>query len=326
MWGNPLGWIISAGLSLALSFLLYIGAMPPKPTPPINAPVLDVARKPIALPVAPDTVVRLGAKPGDAGSLYRKAIEEYQANSDTYAKFSERPTSVSAKQLVVTDLILQARDLKDCTLFQNKLTEAINYDNAEPSLDAIQNAGSICCRLALLNINNKYQGHKPDLALKLWEAAFVLGVHLYDERVSWLEMVDGHGLMAEAAGGLKKYYTEVKKDPKQVAAIDAFVSAEDAYQSSMNDAFKIIGGVDENYCGRYAGDIYAIAVNDKADPMFRVECIKHIGRYRYNSNSIGDQMAANRTLIKLLDDAKATVKAAATAAHDLTIEKFHTFG
>ena len=102
----------------------------------------------------------------------------------------------------------------------------------------------------------------------------------------------------------------------------------------MVKAFTLIGGVDENSVGQYAGDIFAIAAAKPgtpyaaADSMWRVEAIKHVGKYRFNALTNGDQLAARKVLSKMATDSTLSgpVKAAATAAHELTEEKYHAFG
>ncbi len=327
MWGNTTGWLISAALGALMSWLLYVVAMPPSPTAPTNAAIMMVAQKKVTLPVPADTVAKPGNGDGDAGSFYRKAIDDYQLTRRTYENFKTRPTSVPVKDLTALDDILKARDCQNCNLFLSKPSDIINYESDQPALDALFDVGNICCTLGKLYTNEKFNKKtQPDKARQLWEAAFILGVNMYNERLTWAELVDGHGLMAAAGENLRKYYTDIKKDPARADAIQAFLDAESSYQQKLNDAFKIIGGVDEGFSGPYAGDIFAIANNEAADRMWRVEAIKHIGRYRFNSATMGDQLTSRKVVTKLLDDPNPVIKAAANAAHDLTVEKYHTFG
>ena len=210
-------------------------------------------------------------------------------------------------------------------MFSNDLSKVINYDNRHPAFEDLQDAGEICCSIGKLNLNDKYGTVNPEHAVQLWDAAFELGRHMYEERLCWDEQFRGHGVMQTAAINLRDYY-EGKKDPRS-ETIAKFIGDENDYQLKITEAFKIIGSIDEGYAGKYAGDILAIASGDKkglysaADPMFRVEALKHVGHYIYNSRSKGDQLASHKILARMIDDASLppNVRTAANAAHDLHV-------
>jgi hypothetical protein len=332
MWGNLTGWIASLAVAAVLGGLLFYVAAPPSPTEPTNSKKLAVATKEIVLPISPDVVVTPGTKSCDAGEKYRKAIKDYQLTSDTYERFNKGgQMKIKEKDLSAIGDILAARDCKECNLFRTDPTKLVNYENTEPPVEALQDAGNIACTFGKLYTNEKYNPKlDPAKAFKLWEAAFVLGRHLYEERVAWSELVAGHGLMQTAGIDLHEYYLTYAKPPDKAKAakIQEFLDAEGSYALKLTEAFQIVGTIDENYGGKYAGDIFQIARSATADPMFRVEAIKHIGHYRFNAQTMGDQMGARKVLRKLVDDANlpANVKAAANAAHDLTIEKHRMVG
>jgi hypothetical protein len=57
--------------------------------------------------------------------------------------------------------------------------------------------------------------------------------------------------------------------------------------------------------------------------MWRVEAILKLGRYRFNAGRIGDQRNAIKTIKDLLThDPDPVIRAAAQAAHDLTLEQY----
>ncbi|HWE02588.1 MAG TPA: hypothetical protein VG326_09285 [Tepidisphaeraceae bacterium] len=335
MFGNTTGWIISAVVGLLMTILLSMVVLPPTPTPPTYAAVFNVVQKPLAIPIDPSTVVPRGTEEGNAGALYRKAIADYELNPTPYDTFQEHIMKIDVKSLTAINYVLKARDCKTGSLFVAKPSDLINYDNAEPGLDAIDTVGKLCCTVGKLYINEKYNPKtRPQEALKLWEAAFVLGQHLYEERLTWDELGRGLGLMQTAAIDLQLYYTDIAKDPSKADGIQSFMNAEADYQGKLIAAVQLIEGVEESKVGQYAGDIFAIAAAKpgaaygSADPMWRVEAIKHVGKYRFNAQTNGDQLAARKVLSKMVEDPTLSppVKAAATAAHDLTIEKYHAFG
>lgn len=328
MWGNTTGWIIAAVIGAGMGFLLWLVASPPTPSLPTNATVFVVANKPISLPVPANTVVTEGTKDCNAGDLYLQAIADYDKKPLMYERFlGGAADKITQQQMPAVDMILKARDCKDFTLFSRNPSQILNYDNTEPPLDDLHKLGTICVNLGLIaNLKKPPQGPQ---AVRLWEAAFVLGRHLYEERITFTELGEGHGLMQTAAINLQRYYVD-RKDNTRAATIKNFLDEELAYQAKLNEAWKIIGGVDESYAGPYAGDIYVVALNSNADPMFRVEALKHIGHYRYNvrADKKGDQLRVRKVLGKMSDDASLppSVKEAVKAAKNLTLEKHNMVG
>ncbi|MDB5173132.1 MAG: hypothetical protein JWN51_1905 [Phycisphaerales bacterium] len=326
MWGNRNGWLISVAIVAVMGFLLYVVARPPAPTPPSGAAVISVAQKPIALPVSPASVLAPGTEDCDAATLYREAIKKYESDPRPYERFHGRGgvQKVTREEMpAIEDVVKATHCGKKFSLFAAKPGELVNYDNDEPSLYAINDIGNIACTVGRLNFLDK----KYDDAKKLWEAAFALGVRLHGERVSWAEMADGHGLMQTAATNLRDLAQE-QGDRERRDTVETFMSGEGQYQTKLTEAFKIIGAIDEGYAGPYAGDIFAIAGNPKADPMWRVEAFKHIGHYKYNARSKGDQLTAKKVLATAGMDPSLdpSVKTAALAAHDLTPEKHNMVG
>ena len=326
MWGNKSGWLISVAIAAAMGFILYVVARPPAPTPPTGAAVVSVAQKPITLPVSPASVLAPGTEDCDAGALYRQAIQKYLNDPHPYERFNNRggATKVKREEMPAIEDVVKATNCgKKFALFASKPGELVNYDNDEPSLFAIADVGDIACTVGLLC---KHDG-KLDEAKKLWEAAFQLGERLYGERVSWKELEKGHALMQTAAKNLMDLAQD-QGDRERRDTVENFMHAEGQYQIKLTDAYKIIGSPIEEYAGPYAGDIFAIAGNPQADRMWRVEAYKHIGHYKYNSKTKGDQLAAKKTLATVALDPPSdlAVKAAALAAHDLTIEKHNMVG
>jgi hypothetical protein len=346
MWGNRLGWMISGGIAVLWILALWKAALPPAPTDPINAPVLAVALKPIALPVPADTVAAPGTADGDAGKIYRDAIKEVAASRSAYERFHDEswtevthtPAKLAEleKKLKAVALILKARECKSGPIFGSNPTQLINYSNAEESLDDLRVAGETCTKLGTFYGLGEHRN--PEKSFKLFEAAFLLGMQLYNERLTDRELQAGHTVLAEAAGWLGLYYKNDKKDPSRGSAIRGFVEAEREYTNKLAEAWHVLNYFDEEKpagpqkqqrpMSEYAGDIFKIAQSSEADPMFRVEALLHMGRYQYNCLTRGDQIYARKLLKKMADDSSlpGPVKAAATMARDLTEEDFYKLG
>src|SRR5258708_29779502 len=87
------------------------------------------------------------------------------------------------------------------TLFSRPAGELINYDNAHPSLENLVHVAEVTNRAGLLlKVDQKY-----DEARKYFEAVFVLGNRLYEERVCWAEFVAGLGQMEAAPRRLEGF-------------------------------------------------------------------------------------------------------------------------
>ncbi|HET6250706.1 MAG TPA: hypothetical protein VFE47_23660 [Tepidisphaeraceae bacterium] len=333
MWGNTVGWVISGILGLGLSFMLYMVASPPSRTDPTGSAKFAIAYKPLALPAGADAAAAPGTKDCDAGEFYRKAIEDYQVTARAYERFKTDRMNGSEKDMSGIAYIVEGRNCRNGTIFAKELPKIVNYDNSEPPLEALQEIGEAACTFGKLYMNDKYAAEKsggklqPEKALALWEGTFVLGRHLYDERACWAEYIVGHGLMQTAGRNLADYYKS-QNNSERADKIQTFLEDEGAQSTKMIEAFKLVGAIDENYAGVYAGDIYKIALSPTADKMFRAEALKHIGNYRFNSMTRGDQLAAKKVLKDMVEDndIPANVKAAANAAHELTIQKHNMIG
>src|SRR5437660_1381161 len=84
MWGNSLGWTISAILLAITGAGFYHLAVPPAESPPANLIPENLLRN-ITLPEGADKIVPPGKAEGDAGSLYLQAIIRYKANTAPFA-------------------------------------------------------------------------------------------------------------------------------------------------------------------------------------------------------------------------------------------------
>ena len=104
------------------------------------------------LPVpAADAVVSAGKSESDAGDLYRKAMSAYEQSASKYDKFNDQPMKVPEKDLGGIEEVLAARDSAGIArCFPKDLGKVVNYENTEPSLDALYDIGKACCTIGLL--------------------------------------------------------------------------------------------------------------------------------------------------------------------------------
>jgi hypothetical protein len=320
MFGNARGWIISLFIAIAMGMALARSAQPYRISAPTHAAEVSLAMKPIALPIAPGTIVPAN-DPCDAGDIYRAAMQAYERDPASYESFRTHPSLDRITDVPAVEQIVKATHCSLMTLFRNQPAALIDYRPEHPPLVAIRKLGDATLAIGLL-----YRMEKKDAdARKHLEAGFALGAKLFQERVTFEEMGVGIGLMRSAADAMASLATE-QGDATRAAACAGFSKQANAYSEQLIETYKIIGSIDEDYAGPYAGDLFEIAQSYQAEPMWRVEAIKHLGHFRFNSNNRGDQIGAQVVLKKLsaTTNIDPTLRVAAEAAKDLSAEQHRT--
>jgi hypothetical protein len=273
----------------------------------------------VALPDDPRKIVPAAmGEPCDAGDLYRQAIDEYEANTRQYDKYFRTPRTAQAEKPKAVDLLLQASRCSGMTLFSRTPSEVLNYSPDTPAVEAIEKVGRMANQLGLLYRLDK----KPAEARRHFEAMFVLGYHLYTERLAWSEFAAGVNLMADAARGLAKVATD-EGDGGRATALEQFATSADAYKLKQFELYKVVSTIDSGLVGRHGGDIFALA-RGSPEPMWRGEAILALGRMKYNTPNRGDQLAAARELQRWSTDPHPAIRAAASAASGLTLAQYRT--
>ena len=325
MWGNLRGWIISALMLLGTAGMLIAIGLPPRESAP--AGLIKDAFKPIQLPVSPDAVTAAGVNEGNAGDLYRQAIDEFFRNRAQYE--NGNAARVDASKLPAFALILMAADCANMHLLDANPKEAINYDNKKPWIEALSGLGQSTGDAGL-----RLRDDNPKEAEKYYRAAFNLGRNMFNERVTWEELNHGISIMRMGAEGLTKL-ADNAKDGKRVDDLVHFTTLVADYQNTLQEKVAspisnpIENPVDENGSWRggrvYAGDIFAIAKDPTVERVWRVEAILHIGRYRWNvgEGHAGNQRAGPKELDALSkspdqQNQDLVIKTAIQAAQNLT--------
>jgi hypothetical protein len=323
MWGNWQGWVISALIVLVTGGVFYRLANPEPESSPQG--LLPDAYQPIVLPKAQD-VDRLIPKPTrstDAGMLYGQAVIRFKANPKAF----DDPIHASPADLSAIDLILEAADASRMTLFELRPGELVTYNNGQPELDALRKIANAANTIGLgLTLDGKL-----DEAKKFFLAAFTLGRHLFDERVSWGELNLGLMIMSEAVRNLGRLADE----GHQGGLGDSYRKLQDEIEKyRLNLEEKVASPLTnpvESYASKYAGDIFAIAKDPSVERVWRVAAILHLGRYRWNvaDDRKGDQVWAVREL-RMLDNSldsrnrDPVILVAIQAALNLTVEQQRT--
>jgi hypothetical protein len=319
MWGNWLGWTISAVLLAVTGAGFYHLAVPPAESSPAHLIPDDLLRN-IMLPEGAEKIVPPGKHEGDAGPLYLQAIIRYRANPAPFAD----PIHAPSGSMPSIDLLRQAADMKRMTLFETRPQYLVNYNNEYPELEALNKISDAADTIGLgARLDGKY-----DDAKQLFNSVFALGRHLFDERVTWREMSAGIGMMSDASQNLAKVADD-EKDGARAAVLRHLQEELDKYRAELQDkvASPLTNPV-ESYAGKYSGDIFAIAKDASVERVWRVAAILHLGRYRWNvaDGHRGDQVWGHRALKSLdgsIDPANTdpVIRSALDAAINLTLEQ-----
>ncbi len=323
MWGNRLGWGISAAivvLFVGIGWLIIQAGTTSAPSAFSQSDPL--LHKPIALPISPSSIVTMD-KPGVAGPLYRKAIDDYKANPSKYDRPAGKPDLDAL--LPGQKALVDAAPLAQMNLFAETPQDAIGYRSAVEDLDALK---AVAKSLTLLALHNQKPGPdkkpNPDRAKKYYEAVFALGAKLFEERVSYAEMSAGLGMMTGGAQQLAQL-----EDEAGAERLKDFQKQTLAYAGQLGEINRKITMLDnplnkEAY--RYVGDVFAIAQSPKIDRVWRVESLLKIGHYKYNARHKGDQMHATPVLKQYLSDPDPALRTAATMANDLKERDYNLLG
>lgn len=337
MWGNRQGWIISAVLTVLIAWGVFeLGRVEAVGQPTSNFAALT---QPIALPVAPSTIFAPTAD-GDAGDIYWKAIDAYQADHWSYDNFlmgrrgeplgdealQKQQSQDGARRLIeqgeklpAIAFMLQAAPLKRATIFARRPAQIISY-TPTPELDAIGKLGDILGQIGMANVLLDERAK----AKEYLEAQFSLGEKLFGERLTHRELILGIGHLRSAAAGLASMARR-EGDSARVDAVQDFSrQAGKYYQDEILPLWKVVSAVDQNLISMHGGDVFALARSPKADVMWRVEAILKVGRYKYNAGNKGEQIAAGREPQQWANDMNPAIAAAAKAAQGLTLEGYRT--
>jgi hypothetical protein len=339
MFGNKVGWIISAILTAGIFAIIFFVIVPlnavasPSSGPVTMSPrvVLNLEEtpawlEPIALPVSPNTVYGGMTEEKDAAAIYRRAIDEYKANRKTYDYLftgkNNAPLTYDLKMLPAIEMLIEARTASSMKLFSAAPEAVINIDDyvTPAQIDALRVLGKAASKLGLYMSVDKIQ---PENVKALGEAAFSLGAKMYEERVRYPEIEVGNELLHEGADLI------ARADPAKKDAVKTFRDALTKYQKErVFPLYVVISSADGNVIGRTVGDMFYIARHSK-EKMWRVEAMLKLGRIKHDpgeppngANVRGAALYLKRVAANDKEDP--TVRMAAELARDLTLEQFRS--
>lgn len=305
MFGNRLGWGISAALVLVVGLALWqFIYRPGTEAQPPTAVGQNAEKFTLELSPDPRTLAPFMTEPQSAVELYKQAIAEYEAKRPVLGEPDPREL---AKAI---DLLVQASKMKGAGVFVDRPGELINYSARRPGLEALKSLGDMAFRLGREAQNAK----QPDKARQMYEAMFALGLKLYEERLTYDEMNAGWNLLAVASylgplqptAALQEQYRNFDQHLLPFST------------SKIQPPLKAIRVLEP-----YVGDMIELARN-AGDRMWRVEAALALGRCKYLAldMTLGDKVSAKRTLNALAEDQDPFLQLAAQAARDLSVEQF----
>lgn len=333
MFGNRLGWSISAVIVILTAVVLVMLSRYGQPSSPGELG-RNAASYTITMPVDPAGIARSMTESFDPAPVYQEAIAAYEANRELFDAHDRIKTTDDPRveQLrPVMELLVKAAQSRQHNVFGANPEEVINYDPDRPRVNAIRKIGKTAIYLGLLHNREK----RPDEARRLYDAVYALGAKLYHERLIWEEFDAGLELLGDASQALVRL-GEATGQPDLVSVYGTFNRHRlELYEQRVKPLHHAIKALNP-----YTADVVALALNG-GDVLWRVEATLSLGRCKWSashydvpypatpsnnatadSGHFGDQLTARKTLDQLVNDPVPRVRIAAQRARDLTVEEF----
>lgn len=321
MWGNKLGWILAGGMVILMIVAVASAyVVSSKLTEPTAFSQDEANFAAIELPRNARTLLPPQPRDADAGEVYWRAVADYQKNVNDYDRLGTTFNAERALAMEGVQAVIEAADCGKATLFDGRIEAAVGY-GTRPGVNALHKVGAVVARLGI----HYAQAKQFDEARKHLQASYALGYHLYDQRMSRMQLSAGLGLMAQSATVLK----QVEKAAGDAAAAKRYEDFVSDYQQYYRDRIepmeRVLTSVDPKVLSKHVGDVFQIAERSQ-ERVWRVEGVLKLGMFKYFTNTAGDRRAAISAVKAMLNDPDPAIVAAAVAARELTIEQYRTIG
>jgi len=314
MFGNALGWLISALIVAAcIVFLVFVGQQG-QVSPPGQVGQ-NAANWKIEMPVEPVTLAPFMVEATDPVALYRQAIDLFEADEFELKRansFTATDSAQAQRWSKMIQLIVQAARSSRPAVFGNRLADVINYDPDQQHIESLRTIARMAIRMGLLyGTESKYAEQRQHL-----EAVLALGCKLYAERLTLAEYMLGTELLGESSLGLANQAKRIGETAREASLKEFNDKRLESFRKQIEPVRAAIMVVDP-----YPGDIFALAENS-GEAMWRVEAILALGRLKFSAERPGDTRGASAAIESLCNHGDPRIRTAARAAKDLTIEQF----
>jgi hypothetical protein len=315
MFGNRLGWGISAVIVIfaaLLARLVYQTAQPSSPTGWIQKTI-----QPLSAPGPIDQIIPGMSANRNAGDFYRQAIANYRENPGAYDGVAngKEPSPSAAPGLRA---LLDATQFENMDLFRSNPQQIVSYENDKEPLYALDQVAHAMIQVALRS--------DPAMAARCYTAVLSLGIKLHQERVVYDELAMGEELMGIAGSGLHGLAHRANDTTRQQQIEQFDTQRLSANAADVQPVWAVLGNMDMNTISAYAGDWFVLSKDKSVDPLWQVEATLKLGQLKYAAARLADQKNAQRLLTELANDPSQTpaIRAAAALGRDLTIEQYRT--
>ncbi len=320
MWGNRLGWLISAVIvALIVGAFAWASYAAGRTTPPSEFSQKTENFDALEFPGDPAHLLTIAdMKSRDGGELYWTAIKTIRDNPDIYENAKADLTRVS--EYTVLEPILEAAHHPTADIFRSRPDAVVKFGK-KPPLDAIEKAGTLCRGIGIQYAKQ----NKFEEATRYLTASYVLGLRLFQDRQCRRQLDLGMGLMGTSASQLAIIAKLEKKDAMQ-KKLEDFGTAYLAFdRERVKPVERIITSIDPKVSREHVGDVFKLA-HESREKVWQLESILRLGMYKYNSPLAGDRRAALRAIREFAKSEDPAIQSAAIAARDLTVEDYRRLG
>jgi hypothetical protein len=314
MFGNRLGWSISAVIVLVTLWILYILAEQAKPTPATDLG-RNAASYTVSFPTDPSSLAPWMRESFEPGPLYEQIIALYEADKHLYnasLRFASTTVPEAQRWSKIMEFLFKASASSRSTIFGAKPETILDYEPDNLKLQALKTAGQAAINFGLLH----YKEGDKRTSQRYFEAVFALGAKLYYERLTLGELEVAQELLGQAA----PFLGTLAKDAGQNAKAQAFETfSVQRVEYSKNHILPLLRAI--LVLDPQVGDLRALAA-DAGDALWRIEAVLALGRCKFSAPRFTDQQAARLTIETLTQSDDPRIRAAAFAARALTIEQF----
>lgn len=311
MWGNVLGWKISATMLVLAGAIGWWLHAQMQITAPTSLSLNPANLAPLAPPL-PEHILVDQSQSGDAGVFYRDAIKRFDDTSDDCEQFAQNPQGSPPKPM---QDVLDAAHCSTMHLFDADAGAIVDYQTDHPPLDNLAKIGSEMESAGLLLSR---RGKSAD-ATAFLAAAYALGRNLFLERIDYDEYSRGLGLMDGAMTAQAEMDGADTPGGRYLSDRQADLLKYD--QDHVQPIFQVLSSADQQTIAANAGDVFRFATMAR-ERMIRVEAILKLGRYRFDAARQADQLSAPHVLRRLANDPDPVIQTAARAALGLSIEQY----